>query len=145
MTLSETSLLHRMRLGFIGFLAAASLANAAVMLFGTEFWYWSTPGVPDTGPYNRHFVRDIGLTFALIGACFAGGLYYQSLRVPLLAVGSGWLVLHALLHLVEVATGCLSPASLIVDTPAIFVPAVLSALVTFNLYSEQKGGRYGLA
>ena len=115
------------------------------MLFGSEFWYWTTPGVPDTGPYNRHFVRDIGLTFALMAACFAGAIYFQRLRGPLVTVGSAWLVMHAVLHLVEVAGGCLPAKSLLVDTPAIFVPAVLSALVSFNLLTDKNEVRYGRA
>ena len=42
-------------------LGAAMLGNALWMLAGPMHWYTELPAaVPDTGPFNAHFVRDIG-------------------------------------------------------------------------------------
>jgi hypothetical protein len=33
------------------------------MLFAGPFWYASVPGASGTGPFNPHFVQDIGVAF----------------------------------------------------------------------------------
>ena len=44
------------------------LANALWMLAGPMHWYTELPAaVPDTGPFNPHFVRDIGCAFFSVG------------------------------------------------------------------------------
>ena len=45
------------------------IANGIFMLVSPEDWYVAVPGVTDTGPFNQHFVRDIGLIFLLLGGC----------------------------------------------------------------------------
>jgi hypothetical protein len=53
------------------FFALSSIANGVWMLFAPESWYYHLPaGVPDTGPFNHHFVQDIGAaTPPLAGLC----------------------------------------------------------------------------
>ncbi len=47
------------------------VANALWMLAGPMHWYHGVPAaVPDTGPFNRHFVRDIGCAFLATGVAF---------------------------------------------------------------------------
>ena len=42
-------------------LGVTGLANGLWMLLAPESWYHGLPAaVPDTGPFNAHFVRDIG-------------------------------------------------------------------------------------
>ncbi len=36
-------------------------------------WYFAVPGVTTTGPFNQHFIRDIGLIFVLIGVAYIWG------------------------------------------------------------------------
>ena len=49
-----------------------SLANGLWMLFAPAHWYQNLPaGVPDTGPLNVHFVRDIGAAFATASRTYA--------------------------------------------------------------------------
>ena len=43
-------------------------ANGMFMLAKPANWYFAVPGVTTTGPFNQHFLRDIGLIFVLIGA-----------------------------------------------------------------------------
>ncbi|CAN5661846.1 hypothetical protein BH18ACI4_BH18ACI4_26230 [soil metagenome] len=48
-----------------------SLFNGAWMLFFPLSWYRDLPAaVPNTGPFNPHFVRDLGVVFLLIGVAF---------------------------------------------------------------------------
>ncbi|MEO8115730.1 MAG: hypothetical protein ABI655_15180, partial [Phenylobacterium sp.] len=46
--------------GALGLLLAA---NGLYMLFAPAPWYGAVPGVPSTGPFNPHFVRDIGAAY----------------------------------------------------------------------------------
>jgi hypothetical protein len=41
------------------------------MLFDGATWYASVPGVVETGPYNPHFVQDIGAAFLVAGLALA--------------------------------------------------------------------------
>ena len=42
--------------------------NGAWMLWDPIHWYHTLPAaVPDSGPLNEHFVRDIGCAFTLLG------------------------------------------------------------------------------
>lgn len=54
-------------------LSVAAEANGLFMLASPARWYFSVPGVTDSGPFNQHFVPDIGLIFLLIGTAFPGG------------------------------------------------------------------------
>ena len=43
--------------------------NGAMMLVAPGPWYEAVPGVTGTGPFNSHFIRDIGAAYL---ACAAG-------------------------------------------------------------------------
>src|SRR5213593_2154411 len=52
-------------------LGLLNVANGLWMLATPARWYHDLPaGVPDTGPLNLHFVRDIGSAFTTIGVAF---------------------------------------------------------------------------
>src|SRR5215472_2018283 len=42
--------------------------NALLMLAVPAAWYAAVPGVTQTGPFNPHFVRDIGAAYLVTGA-----------------------------------------------------------------------------
>ena len=60
-------------LGIAMLLGVAMIANGVFMLVSPEGWYLAVPGVTSTGPFNQHFVRDIGLIFLLLGGAFWPG------------------------------------------------------------------------
>jgi hypothetical protein len=107
-------------------LAAFYVASGAPMIFAPDWWFGVTPGVAATGPFNPHFVVDVGIAFLASGLMIAWG-----------AAGGGWrLVLagvlfpagHALFHMFELLgghghgplwvelLGIVAPASLAVGT-----------------------------
>ena len=46
-----------------------SLGNGVFMFFAPETWFErGYPGVTDTGPMNIHFIRDIGVVYAIVGS-----------------------------------------------------------------------------
>lgn len=61
-------------------------------------FYETGPGVSDTGPYNMHFLRDVGFAFTVSALGIAYGLR-RKLK-PLLVFGCAWLAMHGLFHLI---------------------------------------------
>lgn len=111
-------------------LGIAAIANGIYMLVAPESWYFAVPGVTTTGPFNQHFVRDIGLIFLFIGCAFLIGVIRPDLRVICWAAPSLWLSGHALFHFWEVAVGICSASAIPRDFPAVTLPAILGILIT---------------
>lgn len=130
MTRARTHRAARPILVVAALLGAGLFANGVVMLAVPVRWYFAVPGVTTTGPYNPHFVRDIGLIFILIGTAFVTGVARPSYRVALWGAGALWLAGHALFHLWEVAVGICGPSALARDFPAVTAPALVAILLT---------------
>jgi len=111
------------------------LANGGWMLAGPEGWYWEIPGVPDRGPFNQHFVRDIGIIYALCGAGLVLGGLYPAQRLALWWAPAFWLTGHALFHVWEVAVGLCGPASLLEDFVGVTLPAIASLVLLWVAYA----------
>lgn len=61
-------------------------ANGLFMLADPVQWYAMVPGVPETGPFNPHFVRDIGAIYWSPGARSPGSRWTSGpFRQPLQA------------------------------------------------------------
>lgn len=119
-------------------LGIGAIANGMFMLIDPERWYLEVPGVTTTGPFNKHFVRDIGLIFLLLGGSFLLGAARPHLRVAFWAVPSIWLAGHALFHLWEVAVGICGPSALVRDFPAVTLPAVIGLCITAWAIAEMR-------
>ena len=115
-------------------LGVIMLANGIFMAVAPESWYWLVPGVPDRGPFNQHFVRDIGFIYLLIGAAFIYGAIYTRHQLLLWIIPTAWLTLHAIFHIWEVMVGICGPASLIEDFVGVTVPALLGSALVYNSY-----------
>ena len=102
-------------------------ANGVVMLVGPMASSDAVPGVPTTGPYNQHFVRDIGLIFVLLGGAVLVGVLRPDMRIVLWSAVTLWLAAHALFHLWEVLVGICAPSALGRDFPAVSMPAIIGA------------------
>jgi hypothetical protein len=115
----------------LALLALGMAANAAWMLADPARWYSDLPAaVPDTGPYNEHFVRDIGCAFATVALALAWAALRPSWRAPLVAVAAVFLVLHALLHVFDTVRGFLDADHWWLDLPGVYLPAVLLAAMS---------------
>ena len=124
-------MLKKLCIGTAIVLGAAAIANGLYMLAGPIAWYQSVPGVTTTGPFNQHFVRDIGLIFLLIGTSFLIGAAKPGMRLLLWATPTIWLSGHALFHLWEVAAGISEHSTMVRDFAAVTLPAILGMAVTF--------------
>jgi uncharacterized protein YjeT (DUF2065 family) len=108
----------------------AAVANGLFMLASPGDWYQIVPGVTTTGPFNQHFVRDIGLIYLLAGIAFLWGAAKPRYRVLLWALPTVWITSHALFHLWEVAVGVSRHSAMARDFPAVTLPALIGAALT---------------
>ena len=104
--------------------------NGLFMIVAPLTWYEFVPGVTDTGFFNQHFIRDIGIIQLFLGIAFGVGMAKPNLRIALWAAATLWLIAHALFHFWEIAVGICSPSVIPRDFPGVHLPAIVGALLT---------------
>ena len=100
-------------------------ANGFLMLADPAQWYAIVPGVPETGPLNPHFVRDIGAAYVVTGVAIAW-LARDARAVPAALAGALFLTLHALVHVADAITGRLHADHILSDLVTVFLPAAIA-------------------
>ena len=115
-------------------LAASSAMNAIWMLASPATWYHDLPAaVPDTGPFNAHFVRDIGVAFGTVAIALGWAAFEPRRRAPLVAIATVFIAGHALLHLVDTFRGELDADHWLLDFPGVYLPALVLVPVALRL------------
>ena len=115
----------------LGLAGVANLAHAGWMLLDPAGWYTGLPAaVPDTGPLNAHFVRDIGGAFAATGVALLWAALRPRLRAPMLAIAGVFYVLHAVIHVTDTLAGRLPASHWLIDAPGVYLPALVMVAVT---------------
>ena len=123
----------------LGIFAVSNLANGAWMLAVPVHWYEHLPAaVPDFGPLNEHFVRDIGAAFTVIGLGLAVAAVVPRWRVAACAAAAAFYGLHAVVHVVDTLRGLVGPEHWLIDLPGVYVPAVLLAVVTWMVARQTR-------
>lgn len=126
----------------LGAVAAGTAANALWMLLAPARWYHELPAhVPATGPYNEHFVRDIGCAFAVTAVALGWAALRPAVRIPLTAVATLFLVLHAALHLFDSWRGYLPAGHWRHDIAGVYLPAVASLALVAALLRQRSHER----
>jgi hypothetical protein len=120
-------------------------ANGLFMLAAPLVWYDSVPGVTDTGFFNQHFIRDIGIIQLFLGVAFIVGLLRPERRIGLWVAATLWLSAHALFHLWEVAVGICAPSVIPRDFPAVTLPALIGIALTLWAIRRSRAGRAAFA
>ena len=110
------------------------IANGLTMLAIPDAWYALVPGVPQTGPLNPHFVRDIGAAYLVTGGAFVWFAIDRAARPAALA-GAAFLAIHALIHLWDAAAGREHAHQLLVDLPTVFLPPALAIWIAWPRWS----------
>ena len=116
-------------------------ANGLFMLVAPEPWYNLVPGVTETGFFNQHFIRDIGVIQLFLGVAFGVGMFKPARRVELWGAATLWLIAHALFHFWEVAVGICSPSVIPRDFPAVTMPALMGIALTLWAWSAPRIAR----
>jgi len=119
--------------------------NGLFMLIAPLTWYELVPGVTDTGFFNQHFVRDIGIIQLMLGVAFIVGLVNSERRIGLWAAATLWLSAHALFHFWEVAAGICAPSAIPRDFPAVTLPALIGIALTLWAIRRARAGRTAFA
>jgi len=115
-------------------LSVFNVANGLTMLFAGSIWWTLVPGASDTGPFNPHFVEDVGAAFLVAGLAL-GLRAWRSAYWPAAVAGAGFLAAHAAIHLVMIATG--HDHHTASDLAAVIVPAALALYSAFPDRGEQ--------
>lgn len=115
--------------------------NGVFMLVAPLTWYDLVPGVTDTGFFNQHFIRDIGIIQLFLGVAFGIGMIRPDRRIGLWAAATLWLGAHAVFHVWEVAVGICGPSALVRDFPAVSLPAIFGAMLTLWAIHQARVGR----
>ena len=78
----------------------------------------------ETGPYNPHFIQDIGAAILVAGLALAARVWRPSVLARRRLPAQAFLAAHALLHLVMIASGHDHYAAF--DLIAIVLPSALA-------------------
>jgi hypothetical protein len=114
-----------MRFVLPSLLGLVLVANGLSMVVDPAGWYAQVPGVPETGPLNPHFVRDIGCAYAVSGAALIGYAFEERLRAAALA-GASFLTLHALVHVADAVASREHTDHALAELVTIFAPAAIA-------------------
>ena len=116
------------------------IANGLTMLAIPDAWYASVPSVAQTGPFNPHFVRDIGAAYLVTGAALVW-FAIDHAAWPAAQAGAAFLVIHALVHLWDAAAGREHVHQLLVDLPTVFLPPALAIWIAWppRSFVDMKG------
>ena len=116
----------------LGIAALGNLVNGAWMLAAPGHWYVTLPAaVPDFGPLNEHFVRDIGCAFFVQGVALAAAAVVARWRVAACGAVALFYVMHALVHVLDTLRGLVGPEHWRIDLSGVYVPAGIMVLVTY--------------
>lgn len=120
--------------GVAALLGFTGAANGLFMLAAPAIWYDSVPGLPHTGPFNAHFVSDIGVAY-LVASVALLARTWRSLYWPAAVAGAAFMCGHAIIHVLDIALERTGNAG--VDVWLVIVPALLAAWAAFPSKEER--------
>lgn len=112
-----------------GILAALHGINGAAMIIAPGQWYLTAPGVTATGPFNPHFVVDIGFIFLMSGVAFGLWAWRPALGTALVCMAAAWPALHAGFHFIHL--GHVAPAILPLEIGGVIFPGLAGAAIAW--------------
>ena len=107
-----------------GALGALNTCNGAFMLIDGALWYDSVPGLAHTGPYNPHFVADIGAAYLVAGLTLVARAWRRRYW-PAAIAGAAFLLMHAGIHVVDLTMERSGAPT--VDVAFVILPALIAA------------------
>ena len=121
--------------------ALLTAGNGLWMLVAPESWYHHLPaGVPDTGPFNHHFVQDIGAAYATVGVAFAVAAARPATRSAVARAAALFFTLHAVVHVADLLTGRLRGGHWMIDLPGVFLPAIILLALCLPRWWQRRNG-----
>jgi dipeptide/tripeptide permease len=124
-----------MRRSLAVLLALALGLNGATMLAAGRWWYGAVPGVTATGPFNPHFVKDIGAAYLVAGGGFAWLAWKPAGAARgAAAAAAAFLALHAGVHLAEAARDPTGLTDVARDFPGVLAPALVAVWIAWTTH-----------
>ena len=111
-------------------IGAVTILNGVGMYVVPQDWFLAVPGVPETGPFNGHFVRDVGAAYVASGTAVILAVQIRAAQLPLLIVASIFSGGHALRHVVEWGTVEGARHNWPADATAVVMPALIVLIAT---------------
>ncbi len=105
-------------------LGIGGAANGVFMLAAPPLWYDSVPGLAHTGPFNPHFVMDIGVAY-LVASLALIARAWRPRYWPAAVAGAAFMCGHAIIHVMDVVAE--RTGNVGVDVWLVIVPALLAA------------------
>ena len=122
----------------LGLSGLGNLLNGVWMLFYPKSWYLYLPGaIPDFGPLNEHFVRDLGCMFIVWGVLLIWSSVDKKIRIPTLIALTLWYGTHAFVHVYDTARGLVKSIHWLIDIPLCYAPAIIFLGMLIALLREQ--------
>jgi len=108
------------------------IVTAVTILFRPDLWFFSFPGVAETGPFNAHLSRDVGAATLVAGIVIAESARRWTPPLGALLAATAFLAIHACVHLVEMLAmlGGGASAMLYRDLLPVYLPPIASALLS---------------
>ncbi|MGC4060861.1 MAG: hypothetical protein QM749_08415 [Aquabacterium sp.] len=106
-------------------LALILAGNALFMLGAPRLWFDTIPGVPFTGPFNHHFVQDIGCAYLVCALGLAWRAWVPT-AWPAAVLSALFLLMHGGVHVLDLAQGRCSSGVFLRDVPAVILPALMA-------------------
>jgi hypothetical protein len=107
--------------------------NGVFMLADGARWYDSVPGLPHTGPFNPHFVADIGAAY-LVASLALIARAWRPRYWPAAVAGAAFLAAHALIHVADIVLERTGNAS--IDIFLVIVPAAFASWAAWPAKGE---------
>lgn len=124
---------------FFSLLAIGNVINGLWMLISPNHWYLNLPGrIPDFGPMNEHFIRDMGCLFIMLAIICVKAIYQSSWRAHAFFILQLWFIPHAVIHLFDTLRGLVSMEHLYMDIPLCYGPPILIAIMQCIFYIESQ-------
>lgn len=119
-----------------------NLVNGLWMLIAPKHWYYNLPfNVPEFGPLNYHFIRDLGAVFFLLGIALIHAGYFPIYRIPLFTVNTAFYVAHMCVHIFEVVSGRVRLSMFWIDLPGVYIPAIIYLILNIILIRQNQNKR----
>ncbi|MGH8516172.1 MAG: hypothetical protein ACREUE_01805 [Panacagrimonas sp.] len=118
------------------FLVISLSLNGLAMLLIPQTWFGLVPSVPPTGPFNPHFVRDVGIAYVVCGWAMAW-FALDPLRGAGAAIGAAVLqIAHSFLHVWDLIAGRSEAILFVLDIVLVIVPAALMMWLAWPRHDE---------
>ena len=119
-------------------IAALSLVNGLWMIFDAMGWYHDLPAaVPDFGPLNEHFVRDLGGAFIAFSVAMIWAAFDAQNRFALLVVTALFYLFHAGGHIYDTLRDFVDASHWWIDFPGVYLPAALLLYLLLSEFSQR--------